>query len=95
MFNFISDLDFTLRDSDRFLRFHFFLFEVNCSRCSQKTVALFNRAFHGFGEAEFPDGGSVLGSSQFSILPPVALKNTPGVKSGQNRPKNNHLAMLI
>jgi len=25
--------------------------------------------FHGFGHAKFPDGGSVLGSSQFSKLP--------------------------
>jgi len=28
-----------------------------------------NRALHGFGQAKFSDGGSVLGSSQFSILP--------------------------
>jgi len=28
------------------------------------------RAFHRFGQAKFPDGGSVLGSNQFSILPP-------------------------
>jgi len=27
------------------------------------------RAFHGFVQAKFPDGGMVLGSSQFSILP--------------------------
>jgi len=30
------------------------------------------RAFHGFGQAKFPNVGSVLGSSQFSILPPAA-----------------------
>jgi len=51
--------------------------------------------FHGFGQAKFPDGGSVLGSSQFSILPLVAFKNTSGLKSGKNRPKNNLLAKLI
>ncbi len=28
-----------------------------------------SRAFHGFGQAKFPDGGSILGSSQFSVLP--------------------------
>jgi hypothetical protein len=26
-------------------------------------------AFHRFGQAKFPDDGSILGSSQFSILP--------------------------
>ncbi len=31
------------------------------------------RAFHRFGHAKFPDGGSVLGSSQFSILPQLPL----------------------
>jgi len=28
-----------------------------------------DRTFHGFEQAKFPDGGSVLGSRQFSILP--------------------------
>jgi len=34
------------------------------------------RAFHRFGQAKFPDGGSVLGLSQFSILtqPPLWIK---------------------
>jgi len=33
------------------------------------------RAFHRFGEAKFPDGaGSILGSSQFSILPKLPPK---------------------
>jgi len=26
------------------------------------------RAFHGFGQAKYPDGGLFLGSSQFTIL---------------------------
>jgi len=53
------------------------------------------RAFHRFGQAKFPDGGSVLGSSQFFILPEAATKNTARFKRGQNWPKNNHLASLI
>jgi hypothetical protein len=32
------------------------------------------RAFHGFGQAKFPEGGLFLGSSQFSILPQQTLK---------------------
>jgi len=53
------------------------------------------RAFHGFEQALFPDGGSVLGLSQFSILPllpPKILLDSIVVK---NQPKNNHLALLI
>jgi len=33
-----------------------------------------HREFHGFGHAKFSDGGSVLGLSQFSILPQLPLK---------------------
>jgi len=44
----------------------------------------FYRAFHRFGQAKFPDGGSVLGLSQFSILPPAASKNDAWFKSDQN-----------
>ncbi len=32
------------------------------------------RTFHRFGQAKFPDGGLVLNSSQFSILPQLPLK---------------------
>jgi len=32
------------------------------------------RAFYRFGQAKFPNGGSILGSSQFSILPQLPLK---------------------
>jgi hypothetical protein len=32
------------------------------------------RAFQAFGQAKFPDGGSILGSSQFSILPKLRPK---------------------
>jgi len=43
------------------------------------------RAFHRFGQAKFPDGGSVLGSSQLSIFntAPAASKNDTWFKSGQ------------
>jgi len=34
---------------------------------------------HGFGQAKFPDGGLVLGSSQFSILPQQILKIDPKI----------------
>jgi len=30
--------------------------------------------FHGFGQANYPDGGSALGSSQFSKLPQMPPK---------------------
>jgi len=32
------------------------------------------RAFHRFGKAKFPNGGLVLGSNQFSILPQLPPK---------------------
>jgi len=31
--------------------------------------------FHGFGQAKVPDGGLVLGWSQYSILPQLPPKN--------------------
>jgi len=37
-------------------------------------VIKYYRAFHGFGQAKFTHGGSVLGSSQFSILPQLPPK---------------------
>ncbi len=53
------------------------------------------RAFHGYGQDKFPDGGLALGSSQFSILPQLPLKMFLGYKSGQNRLKINPPALLI
>jgi len=38
------------------------------------------RAFNRFGQAKCPDGGSVLGSSQFSILSLLLLKTMLGLK---------------
>jgi len=42
-----------------------------------------HRAFHGFGQAKFPDGGSILGSIQFLILPPKILLDSKVVKIEQ------------
>jgi len=36
--------------------------------------------FHQFGQAKFPNGGSVLGSSQISILPLLPLKMMAGLE---------------
>jgi len=57
----------------------------------------FYQTFHRFGQANFPDGGSVLGSSQFSVLPQLlaASKNNARFKWGQNRLKNKQLALII
>jgi len=53
------------------------------------------RAFHGFGKAKFPNGGSVLGSSQFSILPQLPLKLMLILKVVKIDSKNKDLAFLI
>jgi hypothetical protein len=45
------------------------------------------RAFHGFGQAKFPDGGLVLGLSQFSILPQLPPKILLDSKVVKNDPK--------
>jgi hypothetical protein len=39
--------------------------------------------FHGFEQAKFAKSGSILGSSQFLIVP-AAFKNDASFKSGQN-----------
>jgi hypothetical protein len=38
------------------------------------------RAFRGFGQAKFPDGGSVLGSSQVILLSKLPLNSTLDLK---------------
>jgi len=53
------------------------------------------RAFHRFGQDKFPDGGSILVSSQFSALPQLPPKNDAQFKRGQNELKNKQLALLI
>jgi len=45
-----------------------------------KIINCLYRAFHGFGQGKFPDGGSALGSSQFSILPKLHQKLMPASK---------------
>jgi hypothetical protein len=47
--------------------------------------------FQGFGKTKFANGVSILSSSQFYLLPKLPQKNETRIKSGQNRPKNNHL----
>jgi len=42
--------------------------------------AIFYRVFHGFGQAKFAYGGSILGSSQFTLLPQLPLKTMLSVK---------------
>jgi hypothetical protein len=38
------------------------------------------RVFHGFGQAKLSDGGLILGSSQFPILPQLPQKTMLGLK---------------
>jgi len=52
-------------------------------------------AFHRFGQAEFPDGGSVLSSRQFSILPQLPLNTMLSLKVVKIDSKNKQLASLI
>jgi len=35
---------------------------------------------HGFGQAKFTYGGSILSSSQFTLLPPLLIKMVLGLK---------------
>ncbi len=42
------------------------------------------RVLHRFGQAKFTNGGSTLGSSQFTYTAPAAFKNDTHIKSGQN-----------
>jgi len=52
--------------------------------------------FRGFGRAKFADGGSILGSSRFALLPhQLPLKTMLDFKRRQNQLKNNHLDLII
>jgi len=53
------------------------------------------KAFYGFGQAKFAYGGSVLGSSQFTLLPHLTLKMTLDLKMVEIKMKKNHLASSI
>ncbi len=48
--------------------------------------------FQGFSKAKSANGGSILSSSKFLILPQLPPKNNARFKSGQSWLKNNHLA---
>jgi len=45
------------------------------------------RAFHGFRQAKFAYGASILGSSQFTLLPQLSLKMTLNSKVVKIYPK--------
>ncbi len=47
---------------------------------SSIILVIFYRVFHRFGHAKFPDGGLVLGSSQFSVLTQLSPKTMFGLK---------------
>ncbi len=51
------------------------------------------RAFHGFGQATFPNDGFVLGLRQFALLPQLPQKTTLNLKVVKFDHKNNHLAL--
>ena len=55
-----------------------FVYDENNSRIVQVSNQMSNytsyRAFHRFGQAKFPNGGLILGSSQFSIVPQLPPK---------------------
>ncbi len=40
----------------------------------------FYRVFHGFGQAKFADGGSILGSSLLTLLPQLPLQTMLDLK---------------
>jgi len=46
--------------------------------------------FHGLGQAKFADGGSILGTSQFTQLP-RCLQKWRSIKKGQNWLENIQL----
>jgi hypothetical protein len=55
-------------------------------RLATKQIRSFTwySVFHQFRQAKFANGGSILGSSQFLLLPQLPQKNEACVKSGQN-----------
>jgi hypothetical protein len=62
----------------RFEVFKEFLWMANCLQLNHCEG--FYKAFHRFGQSKFPDGGLVLGSSQFLILPQLPQKTMLGLK---------------
>jgi len=51
--------------------------------------------FTELGKLNIPYGGSILSSNPIFNTAPAAYKNTARLKSGQNRPENNYIALLI
>jgi len=49
-------------------------------REKERGLIVHTERFLDFGQAKFPDGGLVLGSSQFSILPHLPLWMMPSLK---------------
>jgi len=60
-------------------------------KLARSCANMIYREFHRFGQAKFADGGSILGSIQFTLLPQLPLKMMLNLKVV----KNNHLASLI
>jgi hypothetical protein len=48
--------------------------------CNKTNLLYDCKAFHRFGQAKFPYGGLVLGSSQFSLLLQLPQKMTLNIK---------------
>jgi len=63
-----------------------------CSCCRDDT---YYRAFHRFGQAKFAYGGSILGSSQFTLLSKLPLKTMLNLKVVKIVSKIIHIASWI
>ncbi len=71
-----------------------FCFKFNT--LTKGNYIFYNWVYHGFRQAKFAYGVSILGSSQFTLhTTPAASKNNAWFKSGQNQLINNQLASLI
>jgi len=91
----IKDYHFEETGKDKYSQTHIILQEWKLILNNVYFVLLsawnhYWKVFYHKEQAKFPDGGSVLGSSQFSILPKL-FKKTARFKSGQNGPENNNL----
>jgi len=51
----------------------------NLIKCSGSYLGTYG-AFHGFGQAKFAYGGSILGSSLYKLLPQLPLKTMLNLK---------------
>ena len=60
------------------------------TRPDRKAYSRLNSAYHGFGQAEICNGGSVLGRVNFRYCP-SCLKNDALFTSGKNLLRYNHL----